>query len=349
MGQDRQAALRRGSRRPSRAASRSGRIRSSMNSARRWPPRVEISSPTITSTRIPRSAAIARAARRASMRSWSVIAMTSRSVSASTCSRISSDARVAVRRERVDVQVRATHRGGLGASVVDHAGRPTDTGSWASGAASRSGQIGKKTAHHCSGASAMIRSKATRLRSRRRHDPLAARTVGRHRDRFERVRGSDRDRRAERRRRTSGRRSRSPAAPDRAAGVAGAPKSVTGAPPPVRSRSPTRPTASPSRERCRGAPAAPRAGPRSARRSPRASARSTPGAPDRRSSPSARRPVRRAPRGTSPAARDRRSGGRRRSTGSPLRNAASTTSGVSTSSRTSMSRGRSDGARATSR
>ena len=41
---------------------------------------------------------------------------------------------------------------------------------------SRSGQIGKKTAHHCSGASSMMRSKAAAMHGHRGLDPLAPRT-----------------------------------------------------------------------------------------------------------------------------------------------------------------------------
>ena len=54
----------------------------------------------------------------------------------------------------------ATGRGRIAGAGLAPAGRPTDTGSGPSAAASRSGQIGKKTAHHWSGASETIRSKA---------------------------------------------------------------------------------------------------------------------------------------------------------------------------------------------
>ena len=57
-----------------------------------------------------------------------------------------------VRRERVDVEVGP-------AEPVGHRGR---------GVPSMSGQIGKKTAHHCSGAVAIIRSNARGQRGQRR-------------------------------------------------------------------------------------------------------------------------------------------------------------------------------------
>ena len=67
----------------------SGFTRSVRKRPSRWPPRVVTSSPTTTWARRPRSREIARAASAASIRSWSVIAMTSRSVERSTWSRIS--------------------------------------------------------------------------------------------------------------------------------------------------------------------------------------------------------------------------------------------------------------------
>ena len=82
--------------RPARGRPRSDqrRLRSagtgrSRNSPSRWPPRVVISSPTTTRTRMPRSSAMRRAASAASIRSWSVMAITSRTASRSTRSRIS--------------------------------------------------------------------------------------------------------------------------------------------------------------------------------------------------------------------------------------------------------------------
>ena len=79
---------------------RNGLIGVSIQSASRCPPSVVTSSPTTTSNDRPRSRAMARPATAASMRSWSVIAITSSSVLRSTWSRISttpavpSDARV---------------------------------------------------------------------------------------------------------------------------------------------------------------------------------------------------------------------------------------------------------------
>ena len=91
--------------------------------------------------------------------------------------------------EGVDVQVGAPDRRSvigrrspaLGRSCASADGVALRT----SGAASRSGQIGKKTANHCSGAAAMSRSKAARLGCDRRRDPLAPRALGRERDRVE--------------------------------------------------------------------------------------------------------------------------------------------------------------------
>ena len=61
-------------------------------SASRWPPRVVTSSPTMTSTGRPRSRAIARPATPASMRSWSVMAMTSSPRSTARSSTLVTDA-----------------------------------------------------------------------------------------------------------------------------------------------------------------------------------------------------------------------------------------------------------------
>ena len=117
------------------------------------------------------------------MRSWSVMAMTSRSVCRSTWSRIASIPAVPSLRQRVDVQVGATeplvdgHAAAPGGRTVPSAGAPPAV------AASRSGQIGKKTAHHWSGASAMSVSKAAASRvivvvTRSRRVPSAGTSIG---------------------------------------------------------------------------------------------------------------------------------------------------------------------------
>ena len=118
----------------------------SRNRPSRWPPRVLTSSPTITRVRSPRSSAMRRAARAASIRSWSVIAMTSSTPSRSTRSRISvtgavpSEASVWMWRSARPSRSVGSPRPSLGR----HPAAPV----------SRSGQIGWKAPHHCSGASA---------------------------------------------------------------------------------------------------------------------------------------------------------------------------------------------------
>ena len=72
--------------------------------------------------------------------------------------------------EGVDVEVGP-------AEAIGHRARAAPLG--------RSGQIGKKTAHHCSGARATCCSNAARLGLELRGDPLAARALGRDRHRVE--------------------------------------------------------------------------------------------------------------------------------------------------------------------
>ena len=186
----------------------------------------------------------------------------------------------------------------------------------AAAAASRSGQIGKKTAHHCSGASSMMRSKPRAMpaivaatRSRRLPSAGTSTTsmpadVATHAD----------PPRARPRR--PARHSRRPASPGR--GAAG--------PAPRTARSACRRRSGRDRRRCRrschpaarpAAPAAPRAARRGASRRHRACGRTTPGAGIVERSPSARRRRRRGSRATSPAARCHRSAARRRSTARP--------------------------------
>ena len=181
MGRDREAARVVDRRRSSSAASGTAGSGRSTNSASRWPPSVVTSSPTMTSSASPRSAAIDRAATAASMRSWSVMAMTSRSPCRATWSRMLPTSARPVRRDGVDVQVgpAATFRHGV------RARRPR---ACVAAARSRSGQIGKNTAHHCSGASSMTRSKARAMAAivavtRSRRLPSAGTSTGSRRPR----------------------------------------------------------------------------------------------------------------------------------------------------------------------
>ena len=64
----------------------------------------------------------------------------------------------AVRGDRVDVQVGAARPDRGRATAAPRRVGPRSTGRPVIATSSRSGQIGKKTAHHCSGASSMIRS-----------------------------------------------------------------------------------------------------------------------------------------------------------------------------------------------
>ena len=116
------------------------------------------------------------------MRSWSVMAMTSRSPRRATWSRIGHDVGRAVGGDGVDVQVGApaSARGSRGLLIAACAAP-----AHASAAASRSGQIGKKTAHHCSGASCDDALEGAGQAGRRRRDALAPRALGRHVDRLE--------------------------------------------------------------------------------------------------------------------------------------------------------------------
>ena len=146
----------RGPRRP--AQVRNGLTAASRNSPSRWPPRVVISSPTTTSNA---QAAVARdraPASAASIRSWSVIAMTSSSVLRSTWSRMSTTPAVPS-----DASVWMCRSARPSARPRGRRLRRPVRGRWRRGprrVASRSGQIGWKTASHCSGASATIASNA---------------------------------------------------------------------------------------------------------------------------------------------------------------------------------------------
>ncbi len=119
VGGDREPALLVDLARSSSAASWSGRTRSSRNSARRWPPRVVISSPTMTSRRDPRSRARARAA---SARVDPLVVADADDVEARLSFDVVEDvlhAVHAVRREGVDVRIRA-------AESLGRLGSPTD-------------------------------------------------------------------------------------------------------------------------------------------------------------------------------------------------------------------------------
>ena len=137
------------------------------------------SSPTTTSTRRPRSRAIARAATR---RVDPLVVGDGDDVEVGPALDVVEDgldARGAVAGEGVDVQVGAAARLGHAAAFVVR---------WLAGrraSASRSGQIGKKIAHHCSGASAIRSSKARREPGHRRRHALAPGAVGRDVDRDE--------------------------------------------------------------------------------------------------------------------------------------------------------------------
>ena len=97
------------------------------------------------------------------------------------------DVRRPVGGERVDVQVGATRA--RGRSCAPGGSRRGRGGRLRRRAASRSGQIGKNTAHHCSGASATRSSKA---RAIRRSSPTRSRrALGGHVDRFRGARGTD--------------------------------------------------------------------------------------------------------------------------------------------------------------
>ena len=129
----------------------------SRNSPSRWPPRVVISSPTITANGRPRSSAMWRAA---SARVDPLVVGDRDDVEEALRRDVVEDLRDrrrAVRREAVDVEVRA--------SLADRrfVGHPAP-GSVAL-ATTRSGQIGWKAPHHCSGASAMIVSNVAAIRA----------------------------------------------------------------------------------------------------------------------------------------------------------------------------------------
>ena len=96
--------------------------------------------------------AIARAAMAASIRSWSAMAMTSRSRFALDVVEDLEDAGRPVRGEGVDVEVGPSEALGHRAARRRRARACPDP---SRAAGSRSGQIGEKTDHHCSGASAI--------------------------------------------------------------------------------------------------------------------------------------------------------------------------------------------------
>ena len=220
----------------------------------------------------------------------------------------------------MDVQVGAARPDRSASAATSRASRASTARRLRHATSSRSGQIGKKTAHHCSGASSMIRSNSAASAVIVPVDPLAARPRLRDAHRREAstipsdARPPDADdvggraaldgehRRAERQPgRGAEQLDRHPAAgqvavadePDRCAGTR-------------------------ARRAARGGP---RAGRRCGCPPPRGCGRTSPGARRRRWSPSARR--RRRPGGEEQrrAARWRRSGGRRRSTGPPAANA----------------------------
>src|SRR5450759_3032050 len=145
--------------------------------------------------------------------------------------------------ERVDVEVRATRPDGR-IRVIRTIRMLHGMAAHAAASPSRSGQIGKKTAHHCSGASATSRSKASAWASmnavtRSRRVPSAGGTIRSSRPTY----------RPRAIRRTLLIQAGAPVSTASNAGPrgneAGAPKNVTGIPPPVRSRSATRPTGPP--------------------------------------------------------------------------------------------------------
>ena len=135
------------------------------------------------------------------------------------------DARRAVRGEGVDVEVGAAEPVGHPAASRRVAARcPVTSGARAAaargsrrarGPPSRSGQIGWKTASHCSGAAAMCRSKARALGREPGRHALAARALGGERHRLGARVVHARARRARPRRRAASRPSRARGAPVR--------------------------------------------------------------------------------------------------------------------------------------
>ena len=259
-------------------------MRRSMNSASRWPPSVVTSSPTMTSTAGRGRAAIDRAGERGID---PLVVGDGDDVEVAARGDVLEDLDDVGDAVRGDACGCAGRRGRSRSAVMRHrlagSGRRRAPRRVPSRLEVRPDR--EETAHHCSGASAMTRSKARAIGAvvavtRSRRVPSAGTSTR------SSAPGSGRGRSAARRRRRPARRSRSPARPGPAAARAGAPNSSVSVPPPVRSRSPTSPTLVPSRSAGGSSRRASRR-PTIGRRPRRGCARTSPGGPGRRGSPSA--------------------------------------------------------------